>query len=66
MEGGAGLLQALASCGGLNDFARRDRIFVLREHPEQVRIRFTWLGLLRGEGRSAAFKLQPGDSIVVE
>ena len=62
----AGVLQALALAGGPNDFAHRDRIFVLRKTPEPVRIRFTYDSLLRGEGPATAFVLQEGDVVVVE
>ncbi len=72
LEHEAGLLQALASAGGLTDFAHRDRLFVLRgnagaaDKPETTRLRFTWQQLVRAEGRAATFRLQPGDVVVVE
>jgi polysaccharide export outer membrane protein len=66
IETGAGVLHALAAAGGMTDFAHRDRIFVLRSHPEAVRIRFTYRGLVRGESRAGAFRLRGGDVLVVE
>ncbi len=60
------VLQVLALSGGLTDFARRDRIFVLRNQPAPVRIRFEWRALSRAEGPAAAFRLQAGDAVVVE
>jgi polysaccharide export outer membrane protein len=66
LEKGAGVLEALAAGGGLTEFAHRDRIFVLRRNPTPVRIRYTFEALSRGHGRAAAFRLQPGDVVVVE
>jgi polysaccharide biosynthesis/export protein len=65
----AGVLQALASAGGLNQFAHEDRIFVLRHLAEDVapvRIRFKYEWLARAEGRSGTFSLQRNDLVVVE
>lgn len=58
-----GVLQVLVACGGLTEFAHKDRIFVLRKGQ---RIRFSWEALTRGEERAASFVLQQGDSVVVE
>jgi len=67
MEPGAGVLHALASAGGLTDFAHRDRIFVLRDlNGQRARIRFDYEGLTRAEGRAAQFRLQSGDVVLVE
>jgi polysaccharide export outer membrane protein len=65
-ERGATLLHVLLLAGGPNDFAHRDRIFVLRTNPSPARIRFKWETLLRGEGPGARFEVRPGDSVVVE
>lgn len=69
LEPRAGVLHALASAGGLSQFARLDRVFVLRRtepsKPPQ-RIRFDYEQLSRAEGRGAAFLLQRNDVIVVE
>lgn len=69
LEPGAGLLQALAAAGGLNDFAHPEGIFVLRRVPGEAnptRIRFTWRALAEGSGKAAGFLLQAGDVVVVE
>lgn len=66
------VVQALASAGGLTEWAHRDRIFVLRYgywadgNPSPARIRFRWEALSRGSGRAATFQLRPGDVVVVE
>jgi polysaccharide export outer membrane protein len=69
LEGGSGVLQALAAAGGLTDFAQRDGIFVLRKSPGAAapkRIRFRWDLLARAEGSAARFPLQPGDTVIAE
>ncbi len=62
----AGVLQLLASAGGLTPDASGDRIFVLRQSPSPVRIRFSYDRLRRQEGKGATFRLRPGDVVVVE
>lgn len=69
LEPRAGVLQALASAGGLSQFAYEDRIFVLRRPPAgepPLRIRFRYDMLARAEGRGASFVLRRGDIVVVE
>jgi polysaccharide biosynthesis/export protein len=62
----SGVLQALAAAGGFSQYASRDRIFVVRDAPQVVRIRFTYEQLAHAEGKAGAFKLRPGDTVVVE
>lgn len=69
LERGAGILNALAAAGGLTDYARRDAIFVLRSAPDAkapTRIRFRYSALTSAERAAAAFRLAPGDVVVVE
>ena len=65
MDKDEGVLGALARAGGLTEFADRDGIFVLRERPEPVRVRFRFADLAGGTA-AARFRLQDGDVIVVE
>jgi polysaccharide export outer membrane protein len=60
-----GILQVLASSGGLTENADRDHIFVLRNSPVQRRIRFTY-DLLTHNLSIAMFRLHAGDIVVVE
>ena len=60
------MAQALAAAGGLTNFAHKDRIFVVRSTPKPVRIHFTYDALTRKVGPASAFRLKPGDVIVVE
>lgn len=68
----SGVLKALASAGGLNDVADRDRIFVLRRAPtatdpaHTLRIRFTYEALAHLTGKAGKFRLRSSDVVVVE
>jgi len=62
----ASVAQALASAGGITDYASHDRIFVVRSSPQRMRVRFTYDDILRGRAASAGFVLRDGDLIVVE
>ena len=60
-----GVVAALAAAGWLTDFARRDRIFVVRGGAER-RIRFQAASLTTAEPHAAGFRLRDGDVVVVE
>ena len=62
----ATVAQVLAVAGGLTDFATRDRIFVVRNGPAPLRVRFTYEDVIRGEPRANSFSLRQGDLVVVE
>ena len=66
LETGAGILQALAVCGGVTEFAHRDRVYVVRASGTPARIRFDLEKVVRKGGRPLRFRLQPGDAVVVE
>jgi polysaccharide export outer membrane protein len=66
LEPSTGLAQALAAGGGITEYASRDRIFVVRQQPRRMRIRFTYDTVRRDEGHAATFPLRPGDVVVVE
>jgi polysaccharide biosynthesis/export protein len=65
MDPGSNVLQALASAGGLNDFANDEYIFVIRRGMDQ-RVRFKFADLRNGDKKAVAFALQAGDVVVVE
>jgi polysaccharide export outer membrane protein len=60
------LAHALALGGGLTEYASRDGIYVVRQQPTAMRIRFTYTAVMRNEGRGGEFPLHPGDSVEVE
>ena len=66
LEPPAHLLQALALCGGLTEFADDTRIFVLRKTPTFMRIRFSYDAIVGNENGAALFPLRTGDVILVE
>ena len=63
---GMTVIQALSEAGGLNDYARRKKIYVLRtESGREYRLAFNYEEVVRGEGAEQNIVLQPGDTIVV-
>jgi polysaccharide biosynthesis/export protein len=66
LEPGAGVLTALASAGGLTSFATWSKVFVIRQAPTLVRIRFDYRDLRDGDKTSLEFQLRQGDAVVVE
>jgi len=66
LDNGAGVAQALAAAGGLTAFAHKTHIYVLRSGRSAARIRFSYESLVEGIGRASAFRLFPGDVVVVE
>ena len=60
------VLQAIAEAGGLTDYAKRSKIYVLRqEKSKQLRFPFDYPAVLRGEHMEQNILLRPGDTIVV-
>ena len=60
------LAHALALGGGLTEYASRSSIFVVREQPKPIRIRFTYEAISRNVGGAADFELHRGDLVEVE
>jgi polysaccharide biosynthesis/export protein len=65
VDQGGGVLQALASAGGLSDYADEDKVFVVRRSLKE-RVRFKFSDLRNADKASVGFVLQPGDAVVVE
>ena len=62
-----GVMSALATAGWLNEFANKDRIFVIRSDGTSIqRIRFRAGDLTAAEPHAIGFRLQDGDVVVVE
>lgn len=60
------VLQAINEAGGLNDYAKRKKIYILRgEGSGQLRIPFDYEAALKGEHVEQNIRLLPGDSVVV-
>lgn len=60
------VLEAISMASGLTQYARRDRIYVLRVDPVRVRFRVTYDELTRGEDVARGFRLKAGDAVIVE
>jgi polysaccharide export outer membrane protein len=63
---GEGLLTVLARAGGLSEYADTSGIFVIRQQPELLRIRFRYADLVGGDPVALSFRLRDGDTVVVE
>ena len=60
------VLQALTSAGGFTQFARTNKIYVLRtEDGKQVKHSFNYKDVVNGKRPEDNIALQPGDTIVV-
>jgi polysaccharide export outer membrane protein len=57
---------ALASAGWVTEFAKDDRVYVVRPAEREQRIRFRLKDLTTPEPHSARFRLRDGDVVVVE
>jgi polysaccharide export outer membrane protein len=66
LDPGARIAQALAAAGGLKDFARKDRIYLLRTTDGTTRIRMTYQDVTANTGRAFSLRLRTGDIVVVE
>jgi polysaccharide export outer membrane protein len=66
MAGPITVLQALAEAGGVTDYAKRNRIYILRmSSGRQVRLPFHYDEVVRGQNVEQNIRLYPGDTIVV-
>lgn len=60
------VLQVLAGAGGLRDFAKRKKIYILRKRGDQeIRFPFDYDAAIRGRNPEQNIRVEPGDTIVV-
>jgi polysaccharide export outer membrane protein len=60
------VMQALSEAGGLTDYAKRKKIYVLRtENGRQFKLHFDYDAVLNGERMELNIPLMPGDTVVV-
>jgi len=60
------VLQILSAAGGLRDFAKRKKIYILRKRgDEEIRFPFDYDAAIRGRNREQNIQVVPGDTIVV-
>jgi len=66
MVSGMTALDAIAEAGGLSDYAKAKKIFILRETPQgRVQIPFNYVDVLKGKDPGGDIPLEAGDRIVV-
>jgi len=60
------VMQALSEAGGLSDYAKRKKIYVLRnENGREYKLAFDYDAVLKGEHMELNIPLLPGDTVVV-
>jgi polysaccharide export outer membrane protein len=58
------VLQIIAQAGGLKDFAKKKKIYILRG-KSQVHLPFNYDDVIKGKHPEQNIQLEPGDTIVV-
>jgi len=60
------VLQVLSAAGGLRDFAKRKKIYILRKQgTQEIRFPFDYDAAIHGRNREENIQVEPGDTIVV-
>ena len=60
------ILQVLAEAGGVTDFAKKTKIYVLRHQGDKdIRIPFNYSQVIKGEHIEQNIRVLPGDTVVV-
>jgi polysaccharide export outer membrane protein len=60
------VMQAISEAGGLNDYAKRKKIYILRtENGKEYRLPFNYDQVIRGDKPEQNIQLLPGDTLVV-
>lgn len=59
------VLQLIARAGGLNEFANRKNIYILRGSDKKNRLHFNYKEVVKGKNSTQNITLQPGDTVVV-
>ena len=60
------VMQALSEAGGLTDYAKRKKIYVIHiENGKEYRLPFDYDAVVKGERPETNIPLSPGDTIVV-
>ncbi len=63
---GMTVMQALSEAGGLNDYAKRKKIYILRtESGKEYRLDFNYDEVVKGERMEQNIVLQPNDTLVI-
>jgi len=66
INGSMTVLQLIAEAGGLRDFAKRKKIYVMRtQNGKQLPFPFNYDEVIQGKNMKQDIELQPGDTVVV-
>jgi polysaccharide export outer membrane protein len=66
LRGPMTVLQVIAEVGGVTEFAKKKKIYVLREREgKQVRLPFDYASVLKGDGSGQNVQVESGDTVVV-
>ena len=66
LQGDMNVLQVIAEAGGLLEYADQDNIQILRnENGRQIRIKFSYKEVQKGENMKQNILLRPGDTVLV-
>jgi polysaccharide export outer membrane protein len=67
LAGTTTVLDAIATAGGFQDFAKQKGVYILRTAPGggQTRLAFNYKDVVKGKHTEQNIKLQPGDTVVV-
>jgi polysaccharide export outer membrane protein len=67
LTGTTTVLDAIATAGGFQDFAKQKGVYVLRQNPVggQTRLPFNYKDVVKGRHPEQNVRLQPGDTVVV-
>jgi polysaccharide export outer membrane protein len=67
LAGATTVLDAIATAGGFQDFAKQKAVYILRPSPGggQTRLAFNYKDVLKGKHPEQNVKLEPGDTVVV-
>ena len=61
------VMDAIATAGGLRDFAKKEDIYILRQLPDgtESHIRFNYKSFIKGKNPAQNIKLEPHDTVIV-
>lgn len=61
------IMDAIATAGGLRDFAKKKDIYILRQNPNgtQSRITFNYKEFIKGKNPAQNIRLEPRDTLIV-
>jgi polysaccharide biosynthesis/export protein len=61
------VMDAIATAGGLRDFAKGKNIYIIRPKPDgsQSRFDFNYKDFIKGKNPAQNIKLQPNDTVIV-